>query len=187
MDSHVFYGLLPVTMESSETKISDMLKWMGLLAWILLYRMAEECHTPESWESLFLSNGLGFRKSNKYILLQHDGTSENSASDLDDGSMTRVKRKRGRKIRKKRKRGFDDELNGDELLDFDDSGNRLNFHTWAGNWLLSIDAYASSWSSMDLPEYLSRHCLSTWIKRAFSDMKYNTQHSYLSTSQVETP
>ncbi|GMH27962.1 hypothetical protein Nepgr_029805 [Nepenthes gracilis] len=169
----ISYSLALIPKESSlETKIVEIFKQMGLFSWILLYRMSEECNSLSSWESLFINNGIGFRRMGKYGLLQHDNEqSEESGSDLVDGALYRVKQKKRRKSGKKRKRNFgdDEKIYEDELLlDFDDSGNRLNVQSRTGSWLLSTDGYSTSWSMVDLPEYLSQHCLSTWMKQAFT-------------------
>ncbi|KAL9256735.1 hypothetical protein AKJ16_DCAP06291 [Drosera capensis] len=129
-------------------KINEILKWMGLLAWILLYRMFEECHTPQSLESLFLSNGIGFCEFDDFNILQQDIDSENYGSHLDDIYATRANHKRKRKSNKKRKRSSARILHDDELLDLDDSINRLKMQNSAGTWLLSTDRYSSSWSSI---------------------------------------
>ncbi|GAB2234614.1 hypothetical protein Drorol1_Dr00003871 [Drosera rotundifolia] len=159
-----------IPLKSPKMKINEILKWVGLLAWILLYQMSEECHTPQSWESLFLSNGIGFREFGEYNILQQDIDSENSGSDLDDVSATRANHKRKRKSKKKRNRSSARILHDD----LDDSINRLKMQNSAGTWLLSTDGYSSSWCSVDLPEYLSKHCLSTWIKQLLVEMEDNS-------------
>ncbi|GAB4841538.1 hypothetical protein Ancab_022252 [Ancistrocladus abbreviatus] len=161
-------SLALISKDALKTNVVEMFRLMGLISWILLYRMSEECHSPKSWESLFVINGIGFHQSDKYGLLQRDGASEESGSDSDERAVTGVKQKKRRKSRRKRKRTFDGKyVYDDELLDFDDS--EKNLQSRAGSWLLSTDGFSTPWSSVDLPEYLSKHCLSTWMKQAFTN------------------
>ncbi|XP_047339309.1 uncharacterized protein LOC124942798 [Impatiens glandulifera] len=132
-------------------------KWLGLQAWALYYRLSEECQTPESWESLFNENGISFR-NNRYSLLK----SEDWESDLDEKGSSRFKHKKKDKHRKRRRRTFDAD---DILLDLEFSGSSQGVQVSTGSWMLSTDGYASSWTSLDLPEHLSSFCLSTWLKR----------------------
>ncbi|XP_059659955.1 uncharacterized protein LOC132306550 [Cornus florida] len=148
-------------------KTIESIKWLGLQSWAIHYRLSEECQTPESWELLFINNGISFRKYNKYPLLHQDEFSEEMGSDLDEREV-RVRSKKKEKRRKRRRRDIDhDDYYGDELLDFDLSNNRTGLQSKAGNWMLSTDGYSTYWSSVDLPEHLSRHCFSAWMKWIF--------------------
>ncbi|XP_052208549.1 uncharacterized protein LOC127812195 isoform X2 [Diospyros lotus] len=139
-------------------------KWLGILSWAIHYRLSEAFQTPESWESLFTGNGISFCKSNKYELLHHDGFSEDWESDTDERISIRVGQRKREKHRKKRRKNLDDDNYDIALLDPDTSENRLGLQSRAGSWLLSIDGYTTEWSSADLPEHLSKHCFSTWMK-----------------------
>ncbi|KAA8550507.1 hypothetical protein F0562_002191 [Nyssa sinensis] len=160
-------SLAPILKECLNRKTMESITWLGLYSWSLHYRLSEECQTPESWESLFINNGICFQKSDKYAMLNH-GFSEEWGSDSDERAL-RVGRKKKEKRRKKRRRDLDrDDCYNDELLDFDMSNNRICLQSRAGSWLLSTDGYSTSWSSVDLPEHLSKHCFSTWMKWVFS-------------------
>ncbi|XP_075642599.1 uncharacterized protein LOC142613960 [Castanea sativa] len=160
-------SLAPIFMKCFKTKTVKAIKWLGLQSWVLYYRLSEDCQTPESWESLFKDNDIGFRTSNKFELLHHDDLSEESGSDSDRKASVRVKhRKKGK--RKRRKKNFScDDTYDIELPDFDTTDRVLGLQANAGSWLLCTDGYSVSWSSADLPEYLSKHCLSTWMKWIF--------------------
>lgn len=162
-------GLMSLMEEFIKKKSIKSIKWLGLQSWAIHYVLAEEGRSSESWESLFISNGLSFRQSDKHPLLRYNGFLEESESDLDVRGSVRLKRKKKEKRRKKRRRNcsHDDSYN-DELLDFDSSNNRLALQSKAGGWLLSTDGYSTAWSSVDLPEHLSRHCFSTWMKWIFT-------------------
>ncbi|KAM4073251.1 hypothetical protein ACB094_10G004300 [Castanea mollissima] len=161
-------SLAPIFMKCFKTKTVKAIKWLGLQSWVLYYRLSEDCQTPESWESLFKDNDIGFHTSNKYELLHHDDLSDESGSDSDRKASVRVKhRKKGK--RKRRKKNFSrDDTYDIELPDFDTTDRVLGLQANAGSWLLCTDGYSVSWSSADLPEYLSKRCLSTWMKWIFA-------------------
>ncbi|KAJ4730321.1 Glycine--tRNA ligase beta subunit [Melia azedarach] len=145
----------------------EAIKLMALHSWVIYYRLSEECLTPESWESVFVSNEIQFHKSDKYTMILYDGLSEESGSDLDARSSTRIRhKKKKKKSNKKRKRNYnhDDDRYDNKLLDFDASNSGLNLQSKAVSWLLSTDGFSASWTSADLPEHLSKHCFSTWMK-----------------------
>ncbi|XP_043706964.1 uncharacterized protein LOC122656488 [Telopea speciosissima] len=147
-------------------KKAEVLKWLGLQAWVLHYRLLEECKNPESWEALFMENGIVFRKSDSYDLLSPEAFLEESGSDLECGGSIRVRRKKKATTRqKKRKRDYCLDVDNDnELVDFDLTGGRQDLQSRTGNWLLSTDDFSSSWNTVDLPEHLAKHCFSTWVK-----------------------
>ncbi|XP_022862375.1 uncharacterized protein LOC111382586 [Olea europaea var. sylvestris] len=160
--------LTPIMKECFNRKTIEAIILLGLQSWAIHFRLSEEFCSPESWESLFINNGIRFHKSNKYTLL-HDEISEDCGSDLDERSSKRLKSKKKRKQKKKRRRSFDrDESDENELRDFDLSNNRLDLQSKAGDWLLSTDGYSTTWSSVDLPEHLSKHCFFLWLKWVFA-------------------
>ncbi|XP_042517419.1 uncharacterized protein LOC122091499 [Macadamia integrifolia] len=144
----------------------EVLKWLGLQSWALHHRLLEECKNPESWEALFMENGIVFRKSDGHPLLSPEGFFEESGSDLECGGSVRVRRKKKATARqKKRRRDYSlDADNDNELVDFDSMGGWQGLQSRTGNWFLSTDGYSSSWNSADLPEHLAKHCFSTWMK-----------------------
>lgn len=145
------HSLSPLLKEcDGRKKTVEVIKWLGLQSWILHYRMSEECQTPELWESLFVDNGIGFRKSNGYALLEHNFLSEDDGFEpCNTASAKSMKRKRGKKGRKRRKRDFDNEDSyDDELLDFDIKNDSMNLKLNSGSWLLSIDVYAVPWNAV---------------------------------------
>ncbi|KAF7120613.1 hypothetical protein RHSIM_Rhsim13G0055500 [Rhododendron simsii] len=158
-------SLAPIMKECFQGKSIESVKLLGLQSWALQYRLSEDCQSPESWESLFIDNGISFRKSSSYELLHNDGFSEEWESDLDEKTSVRLKRKKKEKRRKKRRKNLDDsDCYDNELLDIDMSKNRLSLQSRAGSWFLSTDGYSTSWSSVDLPDHLSKYCFSTWMK-----------------------
>lgn len=159
-------SLLPIARDLFRSKLVETMKWYGLLSWSLVYRLFEECHSSESWKALFVSNKIGLRKSDAYGLLEHDGTSEESELEYAD----RAKHKKRRRSKKKRKKNLGhDSFHDDELLDLDGANDRFNLRSSSTSWSLSTDGYSTSWSLADLPEHISKHCLTEWMKRTFSD------------------
>ncbi|KAF5184337.1 hypothetical protein FRX31_026075 [Thalictrum thalictroides] len=150
--------------ECLKTKKVDSVKWLGFLSWVLQFRLLEECKTPDSWEALFIMNKINFRKSSSYDLIQTGQVLEESESSFDDGGYTKARRK-NEKTRKRRRRhyGLDDD-DRDDLVDVDISSSWQNVQPREGSWLLSTDNYSSSWTSVDLPEYMAKYCFSTWMK-----------------------
>ncbi|KAL8549137.1 hypothetical protein ACS0TY_008118 [Phlomoides rotata] len=148
----------------------ELIKKLGMQSWAIHYRLSEEFNTSESWESLFINSGINFRKSDKYALLHDDEFSEDYGSDYDGRSSVSLKhKKKHRKHKKKRKRNFDpDENYEDELVGYNLSHNRIDLQSKGGDWFLSTDGYSTTWSSVDLPEHLSRHCFFTWLKWVFA-------------------
>ncbi|KAK7263034.1 hypothetical protein RJT34_30618 [Clitoria ternatea] len=162
-------SLTPILKNNCKMRTIQVIKWLGLQSWVLYYRLSQECQTPESWESVFMNNQIGFRNSNK----DEDRLLEEDFSGFDCSSSVRVKNKRRKKSRKKRKRtSYDhDEDNDDELLHFDSATQKFISPPDTTSWLLSIDGYSSAWSSADLPEYLHRHCLSKWMIWFFEKLR----------------
>ncbi|XP_019166717.1 PREDICTED: uncharacterized protein LOC109162469 [Ipomoea nil] len=156
----------PIIEECVRRKPLELMKLLGLQAWAFHYQLLEAFKTSDSWESLFVSNGIGFHKSAKYSLLNHDEISEESDYEGDKRSSGRSKRKRKSSRRKKKRRDFDsDEDYDNELVDFD--GSRLDVQSKADDWLLSTDGYSFTWTSADLPGHISNYCFFTWLKFIF--------------------
>lgn len=142
-------SLAPIIKECVKTKTIEAIKLLGLQSWVLYYRLSEECQTLESWESLFCTNAISFRKSEKYAFVNDNGLSEESDSDLDHGVSSKIKHKRKGRSRKKKKRKFDyNDSYDDEFLDFDTSNNRSGLQSNLGSWLLSTDGYSASWNTV---------------------------------------
>ncbi|CAI9288262.1 unnamed protein product [Lactuca saligna] len=167
-------GFVPLIKECSKTKSLNWIKLLGLQSWALHCFLSEGFWPPEAWESLFNSNGISFRHSGKHELLYTNKLLvDESDSDSDKRTSSRSKSRKKGKSRKKRRRmslfadGYDYDDN-DDLLDLGFSYNRMEFQSKASYWLLSTDDYSTSWNSVDLPEHLSKHCFSTWMKWAFS-------------------
>lgn len=109
----------------------------------------EEFHSCETLESLFVSNGIGFRKSDKYAVL-HDEFVEDYGSDKNERSSAGLKAKKGRKKRRKTRRSHDPAENYEnERLDVNLSSNMLAMPSKAGDWLLCIDEYSTTWISSE--------------------------------------
>ncbi|KNA22078.1 hypothetical protein SOVF_037240 isoform A [Spinacia oleracea] len=163
-------SLASISNELLKSKTIEVMKWLGLLSWSLLYRLSKECHTSESWEALFVSNNIGFRKSDIFGT-ELDGTSEKSELDFVEKTVTKGKRKRRQNKKNKRRRNRDfDEFSDEDLLHLDYSDDKFNLQSSSISWLLSSDGYSTSWSLADLPEHLSKHCLREWMKQTFEFM-----------------
>ncbi|XP_057746814.1 uncharacterized protein LOC130966067 isoform X1 [Arachis stenosperma] len=157
-------SLTPIFKNTCKMTTVETIKCLGLQSWVLYYRLSQECKTPESWESVFMNNQIGFRLTNKNALLDHDGRLKEDCSGFDQSPSVRLKRNKKQKAKKKRRRKYDsDDCNDDELLDFDSTSLELDFLHNTRSWLLSTDGYTSAWSSADLPEHLHRHCLCRWM------------------------
>ncbi|KAK5784209.1 uncharacterized protein LOC108473748 [Gossypium arboreum] len=160
------YTLASILKECAKAKPIEAIKLLGLYSWVIYYRLSKECQTPGSWEALFLRNGISFHESDKYSMLNNKGPLDENDSAGDDRASSRHRKK---KKRRKKTRYFDhDSGYDDELLDFDASERRLGLQSGGGSWLLSIDDFSTSWTNVDLPEHLSNHCLSTWMKQLAS-------------------
>ncbi|KAI4314559.1 hypothetical protein L6164_027454 [Bauhinia variegata] len=129
----------------------EVLKCLGLQCWIFYYTMSQEFLTPKSWESVFTDNEIDFRRSDKYALLDHDGSSE--GPDFDRRASVVVKSRKKRKGRKKKRRAFN---HNDDELGFDVGSWKSDLLSDSASWLLSTDGYSAAWSSADLPEHLHR-------------------------------
>ncbi|KAL0435191.1 UNVERIFIED_CONTAM: hypothetical protein Sradi_0227000 [Sesamum radiatum] len=141
--------LAPTIEEVSKRKPLESITRLGVHSWAIHFRLSEESHTPEFWESLFISNGINFHKSDKYALLHDDEFSEDCGSDYDGRSSWSPKHKNRRKHKRKRKRNLDSaESYEDELVDFSFKNNRRDLQSKAGDWLLSTDGYSTTWSSV---------------------------------------
>lgn len=154
--------LAAILEEGLKRKPLEVIKSLGVRSWAIHFRLSEEFHTSESWESLFISNGIKFRKSNKYALLHDDEFSEDCGSDYDGRSSVRLKHKKHRKHKKKRKRNFDpSENHEDELVGYNLSNNRLDVQSKVGDWLLSTDGYSTTWSSVSSQpvSYIAAICI----------------------------
>ncbi|XP_057251267.1 uncharacterized protein LOC104894479 isoform X2 [Beta vulgaris subsp. vulgaris] len=162
-------SLALISKDHLKSKTIEMMKCLGLLSWSLLYRLSKECQTSESWESLFVGNNIGFRKSDIYGLMKHYGTSDESELDFGDKAATRAKNKK-RKSRKKRRRKQDyDDLSDEDLLELDNPDAKFGVKSSSRSWFLSTNGYSTSWSAADLPEHLSKHCLREWMKQTFKN------------------
>ncbi|KAF7809428.1 uncharacterized protein G2W53_036171 [Senna tora] len=160
-------SLAPIFKNVYKMTTLEVVKCLGLQCWVLYYRMSQECPTPESWESVFMNNQIGFHKSNKYELLDDDGSSEEYLYGYDHSASTEVRSQKKRKARKKRRRTRDDDYD-DELLDSDAISQRLDLLSNSGSWFLSTDGYSAAWSIVDLPEHLNCYCLSKWMTWLFA-------------------
>ncbi|XP_051128062.1 uncharacterized protein LOC127249353 [Andrographis paniculata] len=164
--------LEPIMAEGLKMKQLKLVTRLGVQSWAIYFRLMDEFISLESWEPLFISNGIKFRKSDKYTFLRHDELSEDCVSDNDRRSSVSLKLKKQRKHRKKRKRNSDpDESYENDKVDYDLSNNMLDFQPNASDWLLSTDGFSTAWSSADLPEHLSNHCFITWLKWIYGKPK----------------
>ncbi|XP_061356876.1 uncharacterized protein LOC133301274 isoform X2 [Gastrolobium bilobum] len=153
-------SLTPIFKHMCKMTTVEAIKCLGLQSWVLYYRLSQECRTPESWESVFMNNQIGFRNSDKYALLDTDRPSEEDCSGFDCSPSVGVKYKKKQKARKKRRKTYDcDDGNDDELLDFDIASRKLDFLSNARSWLLSTDDYSSVWSSIYLSTFIDIACL----------------------------
>lgn len=125
-------------------KKTDAIKFLGLQSWILYYILSRECKTQESCESIFGSNGVNFRRSEGYALVQID----RNCSDLDDEGLIQRRRKKKMKTRKRRKKYDHDDGSGDELWKFERSSGWQGLQSGGGSWLLSTDGYSCSWNNV---------------------------------------
>ncbi|KAG2408980.1 uncharacterized protein HKW66_Vig0038020 [Vigna angularis] len=142
-------------------KTIEVIKYLGLLSWLIYYRLSRECQNPESWESLFVNNQISFRNYDKNALQE---PLEEDCSGFDSSLSVRVKTRRKKKARKKRRTYYrNEDGDDDELLDYDSASQKLVSLSNTRSWLLSTDGYSSGLSSADLPEYLHRQCLSKWM------------------------
>ncbi|XP_075089647.1 uncharacterized protein LOC107776719 isoform X2 [Nicotiana tabacum] len=162
-------SFIPILRECFSRKSLGTIKWLGLQSWAFHYYLSEEFQHSSSWECLFVGNDISFRKSKIYPILDHDQLLEESESEQDTRS-ARNKRKKRQKHKKKKRRDLEfEELDRDEFADVIE--DRPELHLTSGDWLLSTDGYSTTWSSVDLPEHLSKHCFFTWMKWVIEGMK----------------
>ncbi|KAK1428559.1 hypothetical protein QVD17_17395 [Tagetes erecta] len=150
--------LVPLVKGCLKKKSMNSIKLLGLQSWALHYFMSEGYRASEDWESLFNNNKIRFRHDGKHELLRD----KRSTTDDSDSDSRRKKRRKHRK--KRRRKSTRDDSYDDDFVDFDFEYNRMDFQSKGSSWLLSTDGYSTSWSSADLPEHLSKHCFSTWLK-----------------------
>lgn len=151
--------------ECMQMKQPVALKWIGLQSWVLYYCLSKECKTPHACESLFVRNGITFRKADDFSLVRYDGFSKGFDSDSDDRDSTRGGyKKRKRERRKRRKKYGKDESSLDELVEFESSNGWQSLQLGGRRWLLSTDGFSCAWDMVDIPEHLSVHCFKTWMK-----------------------
>lgn len=145
-------SLTPILKNRCKMATMEMVQCLGLQSWVLYYKLSQECRTPETWESVFAYNQIGFRNSDKHALIDEDVLlSEVDGSGFDRCPSVRVKKKKKKKQkdRKKRRRTYDcDVSNDDELLDFDSDIQKSDFLSNNKSWLLSTDEYSSAWNSV---------------------------------------
>ncbi|EPS62456.1 hypothetical protein M569_12334, partial [Genlisea aurea] len=115
----------------------ESIKKCGLLSWAVHLRLSEEFVTPESWESLFFSNGIEFKRC--------DGYDFGSASDDDGGRF--IQHRKGKRRRKQKDEA--DESYDEDLVDINWSTNllELEYHN-VGRWFLPTDGYSTRWSTV---------------------------------------
>jgi hypothetical protein len=144
-------SLTPIFKNRCKMATVEVVKCLGLQSWVLFYRLSQECQTPESWESVFVHNQIGFRNSDKRALIDEDGLlTEADYSGFDRIPSGRVKKKKKQKAKRKRRRAYDsdDGNDDDELLDFDFASQKLDYLSNTKSWLLSTDKYSSAWNSV---------------------------------------
>ncbi|XP_021907187.1 uncharacterized protein LOC110821597 [Carica papaya] len=158
-------NLASVLKECFKMKMTETIKLLGLLSWVMHYRLSKECLTPDSWKILFTINGISFKTTNKHALIDNDKSDE-SEPGLDHRKSSKTRRRKKHKSRKKRRRNIynDDDDSDNELLDFDMTSGQQSLQLHSMSWLLSTDRFSASWTNVDLPEHLSRHCFVTWMK-----------------------
>lgn len=135
--------------ECANMKEQVAMKWMGLQSWIIHYYLARECRTCQSCESLFVRNGIDFRKSDEYSFVRPDDLGEGYSSDSNGnnperkGSYKKRKRERKKKRRRKNHHGVDSAV---ELAGFETSEWRQGLQSVGSSWFLSTDAYSCAWN-----------------------------------------
>lgn len=141
-------SLAPLMVECLKTKCLNSIKWLGLQSFALHYRLLEESQTHESWEIIFQSNGISFRNSEKYPLLDSSGFSKDIVSDSDERTSVGVKRRKKEKHRKKRRKHLDHDESNNDLFDLDFSNNSPSLLSKSSSWLLSTDGYSTAWNTV---------------------------------------
>lgn len=128
------------------------LKLIALQSWTLHFRLSKECKTKKRYESLFSTSSIQFKAVGGYSLLQSE-----SIKTANDACKKKVKDKL------KRKR-HPIETDANEEFEFELSGGRSDVFSMSDCWLLSTDGYSCTWYIADLPEHLSSHYFTTWLK-----------------------
>ncbi|OWM82949.1 uncharacterized protein LOC116188535 [Punica granatum] len=147
--------------ECQRMKTVETVRVIGLQSWVVHYKLSNECQNIDSWESLFIRNGIKFRKSGKYSMVQY-GSGGESEFELDDRISIGSRRKKKDRKRKKRKRNYEFYESCNDLLHIDMADNGLQDR--AESWLLSTDEFTASWTIADLPEHIANQCFSAWMK-----------------------
>lgn len=141
--------LEPIMEDGLKRKPLKLITRLGVQSWAIYFSLMEEIRNPESWESIFITNGIKFRQSGKYALLRDDEFSEDCVLDYNGRSSVSLKHKKHRKLRKKRKRNWDSDENFEhDLADVNFSNNKLDLQSRVGDWLLSTDGFFATWSSV---------------------------------------
>lgn len=150
--------------ECMEVKKHISVKWIGIQSWIIQYQIAMQCKTQQLCESLFSENGISFHREDGFGLLPSNEIADGGGSEIDENldRRRRYSRKRDKK-RKKKKYNHANE-NADELLEFEPSNSSEDWKLGGRSWRLSTDNCSSAWNAADLPEHLSKHCFTIWMK-----------------------
>ncbi|KAG9154361.1 hypothetical protein Leryth_000809 [Lithospermum erythrorhizon] len=140
----------PLLEECFCRKTLESVKWLGVQSWAVYYRLSEEFGTSQLWESLFINNGITFRKTDKYSLLEdHDRFSVDSGSESDERISSKVKRKKKERRRKRKRKDFHAEFGSDnELAQIDFISDKMVSQSGGGDWLLSTDGFSATWNSV---------------------------------------
>lgn len=163
-------SLGPLLEECFCRKTLESVKWLGIQSWAVCYRLSEELGTSQLWESLFIDNGIRFRKTDKYHLLEdYDRFSEDNESASDERISSKAKHKKKERRRKRKRKDFHMGIGSDnEFVEHDFQRDKMTSQSEAGDWLLSTDGFSTTWNIVDLPEHISKFCFLTWIKWCLS-------------------
>lgn len=123
-----------LTRELMEMKKEEAVKWIAIQSWILFYILTKECKTPDSFELVFLKNGIEFREAKEHSFVSSD--------DSDAETIERKSRKRRKRDRKKKRKVYE----FDFVKEKDDQSLEFEFQSGARSWFLSTDGFSCAWN-----------------------------------------
>ncbi|KAK8947057.1 hypothetical protein KSP39_PZI006626 [Platanthera zijinensis] len=133
--------------ECMEVKKHISVKWIGLQSWIIQYQITMECKTQQSCESLFSENGISFHREDGFGLLLSNEIVEEGGSEIDE-DLDRLRHYSRKRDKKRKKKKYNrDNLNADELLEFEPSSSLEDWKLGGRSWRLSTDNYSSAWNA----------------------------------------
>jgi hypothetical protein len=123
-----------LTRELMEMKKEEAVKWIAIQCWILFYILTKECKTPDSFELVFLKNGIEFREAKEHSFVGSD--------DSDTEAFERRSHKKRKRNKKKKRKVYDFDFGKEK----DNQSLEFEFQPDTRSWFLSTDGFSCAWN-----------------------------------------